>query len=507
MSLTPPSNVGYLIDRYLDGQITAQEMDRLNNVLRSNASARREFAKHLDLDSSLAEFAASQSGEEAAVRDIVELNAMAFKRTTIGRILLSAAAVLALLVGSWWWYVKLTPFATVARSVATPGLADGVQVRHEPHQIKTGMVELITVRGARLVIEAPAEFFFESSQRLNMRSGRLTADVPPQAKGFTVITPAGKAIDLGTRFAIDISSETQSEVHVFEGEVVAQSTGSSRKQLLTAFTAVRLGGELKSTACDVRYGAFVGDREISAMAEAFRLGQRERAQVAKTLLQQDPAMLAWLDFGVGEEASPLQVGSQVIGARRVQGRFPGTSAIDFVNSEDCVKLDLDSRIPAFTLMAWVRLNQLEGRQNSLYSTDEWGELGQVHWMIGDVGRLRFAIKGSEPNANGDSNVWLESQPRMDSELQRWVHLAIAYDSNAGKAVQYLNGQAIVVAPMPKKLLAALGPAQVGNWKPKEGFRHLPRRRLSGRLDEFAAFARALSATEIADYFEASTPYK
>jgi hypothetical protein len=130
-------------------------------------------------------------------------------------------------------------------------------------------------------------------------------------------------------------------------------------------------------------------------------------------------------------------------------------------------------------------------------------------MIGESGNIRFAIKGDQlqRSPRGDTNVWLESQPRLVSELQRWVHLALVYDANAGTATQYFDGEAIATAAMPLDLPASLGPAQLGNWKPKAENMDQPRRRLSGRMDEFAAWARPLSAQEIRDYFEASTPYK
>jgi len=506
MSIESSPNAEYLIQRYLDNSILAHEMEQLNSLLMRDARVRRRFTDYMSLDSLIAETACGVPGTQAAVEDIVELNrqSLANSRLTYG--LLSVAAALTL-VASCWWYVSGQPYATVVRSIGIGSLPDGTPLRNEFHSVSAGMLECVTVLGARVVIEAPAEFCFESAHRLNMRAGRLTADVPSSAKGFTVITPAGQAIDLGTKFAIDISGPTEAEVHVFEGEVITQPKGSSQRHLLTASKAVRLGGRLPTEACDVRQGAFVREREVSAIAEAFRSGQRERALAARNRLKEDPHLLAWLDFDEPQLVRTELPDAQVLGARWVQGRFPGSGALDFVNSEDCVKLDLNSQLTAFTLMTWVRLNQLEGRRNSLYSTDEWGDLGQVHWMIGESGNIRFAIKGEQKSVRGDTNVWLESQPRLVSELQRWVHLALVYDASTGAATQYFDGEAIATAAMPLDLPASLGPAQLGNWKPKAELVDQPRRRLSGRMDEFAAWARPLSAQEIRDYFEASTPYK
>ena len=62
--------------------------------------------------------------------------------------------------------------------------------------------------------------------------GRLSAEVPSSAKGFTVITPTGKAIDLGTKFGVDVPLQGEAEIHVFQGEVIAQSSvGGSRQSV------------------------------------------------------------------------------------------------------------------------------------------------------------------------------------------------------------------------------------------------------------------------------------
>src|SRR5690606_12417470 len=99
-----------------------------------------------------------------------------------------------------------------------------------------------TRRGALLAIEAPAIFRFESSQRLHLAKGRLAADVPPPAKGFTVVTPDGDAVDLGTRFGIDVREQGGSEIHVFEGEVVARAAGPGDPRSLRGGEALAMGG-------------------------------------------------------------------------------------------------------------------------------------------------------------------------------------------------------------------------------------------------------------------------
>ena len=496
-----------LINRYIDCQATAQEVDRLNELLRTNAAARRVFAEQLNLESAMADAAMQFAGEQAAVDDILTINQGALFSKVYAYCALAAASALLMATGIWWWQSNSQTYATVVRGVGIESLDDGSPLGGQLTRIEAGTLELVSILGARIVIEAPAEFHFESAQRLIVKHGRLSAFVPPSAKGFTVVTPTGDAIDLGTKFAVDVSSQMESEVHVFEGEVIARARGSQHQQRLTANSAIRFRHATSAQACDVRHGTFVTAREIIPLAEALRLGQRERASKAGEALRQDPAFLAWLDFDRPSGSAAIAHEATVRGARWVQGRFPGTGALDFVNSEDCVQLNLNVQVPKFTLMTWIRLNQLEGRLNSLYSTDEWGELGQVHWMIGSADNIRFAIKGMVPNERGNSNVWLETHPRSLTDLEHWVHLALVYDSEIGMATQYLNGEAVARAAMPKGLMASLGPAQLGNWKPQVDKADQPRRRLSGRMDEFAAFSRALTQSELSDYYEASKPYQ
>ncbi len=139
-----------------------------------------------------------------------------------------AASIALSAVGLWFWQGKAGAFAVVEEQTGSTGLVPGLRVMGEEHRIAAGTVKLRTRRGAELVIEAPAAFRFESPQRLHLETGRLSADVPPPAKGFTVITPDGDAVDLGTRFGIDVTGQGRSEIHVFRGRGGRSTRGAVR---------------------------------------------------------------------------------------------------------------------------------------------------------------------------------------------------------------------------------------------------------------------------------------
>ena len=63
------------------------------------------------------------------------------------------------------------------------------------------------------------------------QSGRLIAEVPPQAIGFLVSTPQMNVTDLGTSFGLAVK-ERRTELHVFKGSVEFQPATSTAKQNL-----------------------------------------------------------------------------------------------------------------------------------------------------------------------------------------------------------------------------------------------------------------------------------
>ena len=46
--------------------------------------------------------------------------------------------------------------------------------------------------------------------------------MPRFARGYTILTPTAEVVDLGTEFGVDVDDSGASEVHVFDGDVVAR---------------------------------------------------------------------------------------------------------------------------------------------------------------------------------------------------------------------------------------------------------------------------------------------
>ncbi len=423
-------------------------------------------------------------------------------RASAGRVRAAAACVAAVAcalvmvvaVRSW-----SRPYAMVTSGVGAADQVVGESLYNEFRELAAGVLQLETRRGAQLVIEAPAAFRFESPQRLRLIRGRISAEVPERAKGFTVVTPSGEAVDLGTRFAVDVPSSGEAEVHVFDGEVVACGDGHPP-------TSLR-GGEAMSLATnsarDLRSAAFIRLAEVPKLAAGVAAGQELKSRSAISRLRDDPALLGIVDF---EEPGPPgdSVQRRTAGQYRlVQGRWPGSKAAEFKSVGDHLPLDVGGGVewPQITLMAWVRLDHLGDRYQSLYHTDDWRRNpGQVHWMIVETGVMRIALPGLilGPDAI-EHDLFPESRRPVFGTEGHWVHLAFVYDAPSRTARFYVNGLPDGVTRLAVAPLARLGPARIGNWNQHD-------RKLSGRIDELVILGRAFDAEEMWQFYESGVPY-
>jgi len=88
--------------------------------------------------------------------------------------------------------------------------------------LKSGLAQVIFESGAEVVLRGPCRFQVDSSMLGHLSAGTISAEVPSRAAGFTIRGPSSEVIDLGTRFGFSVGSDGNSEVHVFQGEVISR---------------------------------------------------------------------------------------------------------------------------------------------------------------------------------------------------------------------------------------------------------------------------------------------
>ena len=544
-----------------DQQISAEEHQRLQLLLRSDAAARRVYLEYVDLHARLGQHpsGATSPGMESGkswldeprdaanggiptVAKVAEtfgrarktpkrLASFAKDRMAIRWLTLAASLAFVAAALSWWLRrPEPTQLPIVVRAIgaeledAQPLNSGSPLPRGELH-LTSGLVELRSEKGAVVVIEAPARFHWPASERLVLSAGRASAEVPRTAVGFTIETPEAELQDLGTRFGVDVSPQGESRLHVLEGEVLARPT-TRRKKMASHVSSrgIRQGEAVviaqggKVSKGRVRGSAFLAPEEVRALDAAWQAGQRRNWQRWAASIRNDDALVLYSNFGpnTGDYGPQVAEGGSRQAAY-VQGRWPGRRAVEFAGGDDrvIVRFKESITLPQATFMAWVRLDVCQGRYQTLcfspgslpINRAETEFIGRFQWSLNRQSTLRFAVVTGEDKPDSDAPTFegtAFSREGAPVPASRWQHLAVTYDSETRLVHFFTDGklnnvsQPNVAPPLAIPGRLVLGNVATETTRPRD---------LSGRLDELAVLARALTEEEIRAAYENGNPYQ
>lgn len=534
-----------LLHRHFDQLLSAEERGELERMLLASAGAREAFWATARWHALLRQWGEGEWGRlDACQRDVQEPSSKGLQDQLQHRArwAFGALAALALAFVIHQFTVDPAERRAPASAAARNGIAvlastaeavwtDPAEARQAGQSLQPGWLRLASgavqiefARGARVVLEGPAEFQLISENNAELRSGRMRAHVPEPAKGFTITTPGMVVVDRGTEFACSVPVTGAPEVHVFVGAVdvnLARSGGPF--QSLRENHAVRVQDGL-AHAIPLDSAAFLSEQDL-----ARRTAENIRVRVAmwrkaSGKLSQHTNALMHLDFepeGTWQRFlenrvtnAPQRTAASVIGCDWEYGRWPGKLALEFKRTDDRLRFSVSGGHESLTLMAWVRVDSLVQRQHALLMSDSI-QRGAIHWYLQQDGRLGLGIHTAEDSAQ---NSWrhVVSTPAVRPEmLGAWVMLATVVDSAAGTVTHYCDGQLLGTTPVifPKPLRP--GTCELGNWtinpaeskwsqfNPQPGDDYM--RSFHGRMDEFSLLAAALTDADIVRLYEAGRP--
>lgn len=388
----------------------------------------------------------------------------------------------------------------------TPALTPGTPLSAGLLRFARGLVELQFFRGARVVLEGPAEFELVSDMEARCRRGKLRAAVPLPAQGFRILTPGLQLVDLGTEFALDVDEAGRSEVHVFTGEVeMADAAASSAPRKLMEGQAARVLISGETADIPVNRSAFVTIDEVHRRVATAMQQRHAEWKVAMREVFTDPALLVAYDFEeLASVYAPLrnrvsgaavETHGTIIGCQLAEGRWPGKTALDFKQVGDRVRFALARQLEAVTLHAWLRLDGLDHRWNALLMSGS-AQVGEPQWQFEQPGQLKFGKRNVPGWGMGHLEDYTTPQLLHREEMGLWLHVALVHDLPRGTVTHYLNGEPAAEQRLASRLPLQFGDMELGNWTPQIGQPMEPIRNFNGRIDEFAIFGRALSAAEI-----------
>jgi hypothetical protein len=160
--------------------------------------------------------------------------------------------------------------------------------------LERGLAEIEFDQGARVILQGPAGIELLSGSKIRLSHGTLTARVPHRARGFTVLSPGGRVVDLGTEFGLSVDPGGATTVCVFTGEVEAFAAvgGAVRNRGVTIHQdqTARIDGQgvdLKSTEHASERVTYVRSIESPAVAAARSLQLDFARPVPRTIMDRE----------------------------------------------------------------------------------------------------------------------------------------------------------------------------------------------------------------------------
>jgi hypothetical protein len=525
------------------GSVSDEQARALNQLLRSDTAARDEYILRLEVHARLASEpdlflegadrpARFENEEGDAAPSGQRLSPPAMKqrerRAPVVAGLMALAACIALL-GMGWWKLR-SPGRTErpgATSRAVAMLNQVADAQWEPRgdaprlgaplepgvlRLKAGLAQIVFYSGVRVAMEGPAELELISPTEASYHSGRLTAEVPPQARGFRVRTPQMNVTDLGTVFGLDVK-ERRTELHVFTGSVEFEARGGAPTRNLQAGAGAVVDGSRPPLMILADRAAFQSLFDLQAKSSVAGTLRYDQWREASARLNRDPSLLVHLEFDRAEpsdwrlrnasERRDLAVDATIVGCHWIEGRWPDKRGLEFGGVSDRVRLGVPGEYESLTLVAWVRVQGLDRRVNSLFMSDGF-EPGTLHWLILNDGAPTLTVIGPP-----GSPLQIVSGPPVLAldKFGMWQHVAVVVDSRAGQVTHYLNGRVVSETPLKIKPPFRIGEAELGNWNPSgfKGDDSLMIRNFSGAMDEFCLFSRALPPDEMRALYSQGKP--
>ena len=241
-----------LMHRYLDGGISPEELETLEELLRTNAEARSALRSLATIDAKWQEFEMKDLVSQSVEDRVVELPSSGSKLNW-----LSLGAIAAALVVGFFVWLTGKPAATAPETAQVQGLEQGIArvIRVEGQALvdgkrtvidgdelfaagevsmTKGFIELaFRESGVHLIAGAPLSMRLDDSMRLFLEEGEIKLVVPPQGIGFVVDTADQEIVDLGTSFILKANPEG-SEVLVLDGQItVGKRVGDTKRLLMS----------------------------------------------------------------------------------------------------------------------------------------------------------------------------------------------------------------------------------------------------------------------------------
>jgi hypothetical protein len=395
----------------------------------------------------------------------------------------------------------------------------GQDLRAGVLSLQRGLAHVRFDSGASVILEGPAQVELLSGNSMSLRQGKIVATVGRDAIGFVVNTPQGKILDLGTEFGIQVDPVGQSQVHVFQGEVILYPTNQDGRMKVSEGDAKSVDQSGKVVDIPLQTAAFVRQDEMSSklLAQTGNSYYRWKAWVFD--IHRDPSLVAHY-FYAKDNTRPESLLNAVAAAKGpaghfggqgrtaptwVTGRWPEKSAVRFERGKNqAIIIGADPTLSVngpVTVSTWVyypNKTQMGGHLISCrqdYHVNFQFSMFDEHYKY-EYQRNQFEFLRFNQKDSGCYSQEFIQKP------QTWYHFVMTYDM--GTVCFYVNGKLFESKPYISRSDAKETEIIIGALKWDNRY-VLPEGDFDGIIDDLMIFNRSLGGDEIQKIYEAGLP--
>ncbi|QDT37552.1 FecR domain-containing protein [Stratiformator vulcanicus] len=211
------------------GQMSQEGAARLEELLTDNLSLQQRYVEFLDIHSQLRALAHADHVADqisSALQQPARIRKPRLRRSRTWYIAIASVAVpVAILITTACFMVSQIDHRAIvldrSREVEWGSASVSTGERINPgreFEIVKGFVELEFHRGTRAILRGPGRYRMEGARELSILSGSALCRVPAPAVGFTVRTPDGRIVDLGTEFLTEVHPDAGTTLLVRAGK-------------------------------------------------------------------------------------------------------------------------------------------------------------------------------------------------------------------------------------------------------------------------------------------------
>ncbi|WP_395744923.1 LamG-like jellyroll fold domain-containing protein [Prosthecobacter sp.] len=362
----------------------------------------------------------------------------------------------------------------------------------------SGRLTLAFLSGVSVHIEGPADLTLQDSERITCRRGNVRTHVNKGAEGFTIETPGGAVVDLGTEFGVNVEGEGKTQVMVYQGQAELAMLSKDGSPLRTRLLSAQQSSELDPRTNTLRG---IDPREMLTAPDLRIPPLVLSADYSQRILKSKP-LHYWhgpaAQGGHIEDAAPggakaLNIHGPIAPQSDGSLAFSADSEPQFLQADgewtppDEFAVELWFASDAFHSSALAVLHALD---------DENDTLSLLQLTRRDArnalrpGRVRFLFRWP-PGSRDGMNVY--SAPLYTP--YRWQHLVC--QRRGDKLEMYLDGRLVGDAALPGAEKTTACALSFGRLFKAAG--HREGRQFVGRMAQMAVYEHVLSAQEIREH--------